>query len=851
MEKEKRIFAIRASIRALGVAAAYFATVELGFVFSTTSAGVSPVWPAAGVALAFTFIYGYWVLGIIFATAFAIYVTSGMPVMLAVLMGLGNVLEPFLGVILVRWTTRAVWPLGNPKDLVKFLVSGAVLSTIPCALLGVASVCAAGRMAWADYATAVRVWWLGDMFGVLVVAPFILSWTTRSNLPSRVRGIEILILMVLLVICSETFVGGWFSKIVPQDFHKESFLIPVLLWAAFRFSERGMTASIVILAAISTWETAHGTGIFILSNPVHSIHNLQLFIASTATTMLMVNAVRHQHERAQIALKNSETRYHSIVENVPLNFYQKDLRGKLVFVNSTYQKFLQRPVTDLLGKGDHDLFPKELADQYVADDRKVIETRRPLVIPAEHHLTSDGRELIVEVIKAPVTDAEGRVIGTTGVFWDITERKRMEEQLRLSKELADEASRSKSQFVANVSHEIRTPLGVILGYAERIESSDLTDAERVHCVDNIRRNISVLTALIDDILDLSKVEAGKLKIERVPVNLLHMVNDLAGMLKQQASEKSLYLHFQSDGAIPETIRTDPVRLRQILVNIVGNAIKFTRFGGVTVTVAVKAAESETTESKLVFLISDTGCGIATIHHEEIFRPFAQVDGSTTREFGGTGLGLSLSRILAQSLGGNVTLVDSAIDKGSTFALEIAAGSLEGVAMITGLASHTSRKEAATAQNGTASPALTDMEILVVEDSVPTQELLKYFLTKNGANVNIAVNGLDAVEYCSKKEYDVVLMDIQMPVLDGYAATRRLRDRGYTKPIVALTARAMTEERLKCHESGFDGFITKPVARDILVQTVERFRKRPERAFIGPPPIRSVYSMPPPGTVVTS
>ncbi len=393
--------------------------------------------------------------------------------------------------------------------------------------------------------------------------------------------------------------------------------------------------------------------------------------------------------------------------------------------------------------------------------------------------------------------------------------------LMLAREKALEATRLKSEFLANMSHEIRTPMTAILGFADELESTismrSGDDPARV-ALQTIRRNGDHLLALINGILDLSKIEAGKLEVTRMRVSPLELVAEVVQLFSQRARDKRLALLARCEGPVPETILSDAVRLRQIAINLVGNAIKFTHEGSVSLVVRL-AAPQPPSGPLLEISIEDTGPGIEAEQQRIVFEPFTQVQSASTREFSGTGLGLSLSRRLARLLGGDVT-VESAPGRGSRFRVRVAAGPLEGVRSCgpDELAALLGAPTPVPAQL----PATLRGRVLVAEDGPDNQRLLRAILTRAGLDVDVVGNGALAFERALAaselgEPFDVVLMDMAMPIMDGYEATRRLRARGYTGAIVALTAHAMSGDRERCLEAGCDDYATKPVVRADLLE----------------------------------
>jgi PAS domain S-box-containing protein len=415
-------------------------------------------------------------------------------------------------------------------------------------------------------------------------------------------------------------------------------------------------------------------------------------------------------------------------------------------------------------------------------------------------------------------------------------------ELEHARELSEAANRSKSEFLANMSHEIRTPMTAILGYSDLLANPSLSTNDRLDGVQRIRQNGRHLLAILNDILDISKIEAGKMTVERIECPVQEIVTEIAALMRPRATEKGLELRVEFAGRIPATVRSDPTRLRQILMNLTGNAIKFTERGGIRLVVGMSKSVPESGPARapsprISFEVVDTGIGMTREQMGSVFRAFTQGDPSMARRFGGTGLGLTISRRLAEMLGGSISAT-SEPGRGTTFRVEIETGPLEGIAMILPTQAdllardETVRvEELRTAAGGDC--LLDGVYILLADDARDNRKIVSWHLRRAGANVDLAENGRMAMEAAlradlSGRSYDVVLMDMQMPELDGFAATKLLREKGFARPIIALTAHAMTGDREQCLAAGCNDYATKPIDPQELLLTIARWVARRSR-----------------------
>jgi len=664
--------------------------------------------------------------------------------------------------------------------------------------------------------------------------------------------------------------------------------------------------------------------------------------------------IQHR-ENIERGLRDSQALYYSLVENLPVHVLRKNRDGRFTFANSSFCHLLGRPLNQILGKTDFDFYPADLASKYRQDDRRVMETGR-LFEDVEQY-ERDGALRYVQVMKSPVRDAAGNIVGVQAVFWDVTDQITARRTLEQAKQAAEEASRAKSFFVANMSHEIRTPMNAILGMAQLLAQTPLTGEQRDY-LQIISEAGETLLALINSILDFSKIEAGRLELESVEFSLREELGNTMKALALRAHSKRLELAYRVDPAVPDALLGDPVRLRQVIVNLVDNAIKFTRHGEVVVDVACPGRREN--DAELQFSVRDTGIGIPRDKLSIVFAAFEQADKSTTRQFGGTGLGLAICKRLVELMGGRIW-VESTPDKGSTFSFTVrlplgqeketcpapADLRLHGPRRILvvddnqtnrrilqemlaqwGLASEAAdsanaalnlvdtaaREEAPyqliltdlvmpgmdgleltrrvretwppektaivllsssdspgnqrvlrelgvaailskpikqselynavaeilgvpwhppdTGMPTTTLPSLPRLRILLAEDSPFNQKVAVTLLEKAGHAVVVANDGRQALEELSRQDFDLVLMDIQMPEMDGYQATAEIRRReretgGPRMPIVAMTAHAMQGDRETALAAGMDGYVAKPIDLktffEVLVQVLREVR----------------------------
>jgi ammonium transporter, Amt family len=635
--------------------------------------------------------------------------------------------------------------------------------------------------------------------------------------------------------------------ILPPDCTEEQVFTPALKQTAARVLESSFMASESLdlkgdfqVAVFPVAVDNRRTVIMLIGHSINApigkeLLNIYLGVAGlvggTVTRAGVLARLRQDNKsmRQIFAGNSGDARLRNIVENALEIIFTLTPDGMISYASPRWTQLIGHQSSDLLGRSFVSfLHPSDRAgfQSYFAAETAGDGQSRRIEFRIQN---SNGSWRWYSTTLSTLNDSQGAPTEYVGIAEDITDRRQTEEELRKAKEAAEAATLAKTMFLTNISHEIRTPMTAILGFAEMLLES-IERPQDIVAANTIKRNGEYLLRIINDILDLSTIESGHFLPEQVKCSPRELIEDVLSMMKVRADAKGLPLLAEFDGPIPQTIRTDPIRLRQILINLIGNAIKFTEEGHICI--QMRFIQSEQNKHLLECKIIDTGIGMSEDQIGRLFEPFTQGDTTTSRKYVGMGLGLALSKRLAGMLGGDITF-SSAKGKGSTFVLTLGTGSLEGVRMLQTSDMHEGQPSSLA---GLAPPTLPQLSgrILLVEDGLDNQRLLALILRKAGAKVTIVNNGKEALEkvIAEKKKnlaeglqispFDVILMDMQMPEMDGYEATWRLREMGYTSPIIALTAHAMSHDREKCLGAGCDEYLTKPIDRDALFSTVTRY-----------------------------
>lgn len=526
---------------------------------------------------------------------------------------------------------------------------------------------------------------------------------------------------------------------------------------------------------------------------------------------MLERSLRYALERRRLQRELERERYllHALMDHLPDNIYFKDINSRFLRVSRELaQRFGLTDPQDAVSLSDADFFTAEHAVQAREDEIELMRTGEPILRKEEKETWPNGRVTWVTSSKLPLQDRHGRVVGTFGMSRDITHQKQVELELVQAKEAAETASRAKSTFLATMSHEIRTPLNAVIAVADLLQETPLTPEQREYLAMVQESGESLLT-IIEDILDFSKIEAGRIDLDQVDFNLRDRISDALRCLSLRADRKELKLAWHVPAEVPATLRGDPGRLRQVIVNLVNNAIKFTDQGEVVLEVW---PESTSPHGVLLhFAVRDTGIGIPPDKLTTVFEAFEQIDNSGARRYEGTGLGLAICWRLVELMGGRIW-VESVLGRGSTF--------------------HFTARFALTQQEFPVAPmprksptpgTTPSMRILLAEDSVINQRLAVGLLERAGHRVCVVPNGRDAVLATAQECFDLVLMDLQMPEMDGLTATAAIRQRekqtGRHVPIVAMTAHALKGDQEICLAAGMDGYLPKPMRLAELQQAI--------------------------------
>ncbi|WFL76162.1 ATP-binding protein [Altererythrobacter arenosus] len=730
------------------------------------------------------------------------------PVVLAVGLALSNILEIAIAFYLCRRLCGFSPDLREMRQLGRFAFSAGIVAPLFSAALAMFVLATSrGIPSFQDFA----MWAVTDSLGMLTVAPVLMILLDAISRRQRLTVAEARTWAILTI-------GGTSITVLVfiQSEYPLLFLIaPVVVIHAFFLGAPGTAFSLIKVATISTVCTLLDLG------PISDLPGggqqqlivMQLFLATNFVISLPIAALLHEREMTLEALKESRKDYKTVCENITDSVLRYDLAGRCIFASPSAIDVQGVPPEEMVGsvaservheeaRGRIEQATRQLVSGQVEKDRFVY----------RRYLDDDlGRPVFIEatcgLVRDSATNLPEEIVVSTR---DVTERVNLEKDLVRARRHAENAVAAKSQFLANMSHEIRTPMNGVLGFAQLLLTSDLTDEQRAQ-VELIAESGSNMMSLLSDILDIAKIESRTVRIEEQTCEIRSLLKFCVEFHAQNAKSRGLDVAWTASKDLPDYLVTDPLRLRQILHNLVGNAVKFTSSGSISV-------HAGTVRDQIEITVSDTGIGIAPDHSDLIFEPFKQVESEARRSYGGSGLGLAISRQLAELLGGSLR-VTSAPGKGSTFTLLLP---LRQVDMNT-------PENQAIVRSDKSGLQLPRRKILLAEDHPVNRRLVEAMLEKCGQEVVLAEDGMLAIEAVKAAKdgghpVDLILMDIQMPNCDGHQAATHLRNLGYSEaelPIIALTANAYEEDVTAAIDAGMQSHIAKPVKletlKDALVQ----------------------------------
>jgi len=506
----------------------------------------------------------------------------------------------------------------------------------------------------------------------------------------------------------------------------------------------------------------------------------------------------------------------TLLATIPALVYFKDVDLNYILINKAFEEFTGFNLELVRGKKIGEILPGYNSATYSKIEEEVIHSGNPHY-NIEEILRLGTKDIWLSTNLAPYRDINGKIMGLVGVSYDITQRKSFEAELLSAKELAEAGTRAKSDFLANISHEIRTPLNGIIGMSDILKHTGLNN-DQIGLLESLQASANSLLNLVNDILDFSKIEAGKLDFELVRFDIRKVLEEIRDILAFKADDKALDFKIIIEPDIPVNLVGDPHRLKQVILNLATNAIKFTSKGYVHIQAGIE--ENRTDDICLKFVVKDTGIGISPANQKLLFKAFSQVDASTTRKFGGTGLGLSISKLLAEMMGGKIGL-QSKLNEGSEFWFTGVFKKLS-VGRNMDLPINDDRKNLLEKLEK-------DLYVLLVEDNKVNQKIAIHNLTKIGYRIDLAENGNQAITKFMRGSHDLILMDIQMPLINGFQAATKIRQIEHYRnskygtrkriPIIALTANAMKGDRDACLAAGMDGYISKPFKPHELIETL--------------------------------
>jgi PAS domain S-box-containing protein len=732
----------------------------------------------------------------------------------------------------VRWAAARVRfdpTLGSVRSVLMMVAVSLVYaatnaSAMTAGFCGLAQARSCVAIGWPSYWAQAAV---GDVFGCLICMPALLTglraaqgpmqegWTASARALGRALKPDRARLYFVSAGAAAAFASWWVTRHVAVPVHVVGYLaVPLLVWAALKFPPRFVHNAILAIGLV-TISLQLIAGAAVPPDPVAHIASLFLFLLSVSALTLLVNVVlqRQRTLASALAFRQQQERIEWMLDAASDAVISFDAAGRLSYWNPAAERMFGVPSAGAQGRRVDEFLPVPGLAELGGNVARLRDQKPELF--SGHVVTMDSRDAEGQPLPLEVSLTayrNGSEWQATAFVRDASAHQKQQEALRQAKDRAEEATRVKSMFLATMSHELRTPLSGVIGMLQLALRGEMLWATRAK-VNLALSNAEGLLAIINDILDYSKIEAGKMGFEQVDFDLRELVQSLAALLEMNAQEKGLSLICRVAPAVPQWVRCDPVRLRQVLFNLAGNALKFTERGFVELRFDWVLPTDGSQGPQLEVEVQDTGIGISPETQQRLFRGFEQADASTTRHYGGTGLGLAISKSLIEGLGGQIT-VRSRVGEGTCFSFRLPVE--EGVQPQQALQSE-------------AGPFDCRLKLLCAEDGATNRMIVRAFVEDMGHEIEFVENGREAVRRCAEERFDVVLMDGRMPVLDGTEASRAIRaggldDQWVLEPdvwIIALTANASVQDREQCLAAGMDDFLAKPVNERQLAEALHR------------------------------
>ncbi|MEO5364098.1 MAG: MASE1 domain-containing protein [Magnetococcus sp. DMHC-8] len=796
-------------VRVLLVTAAYYISGRLGLAIPAIGQHITLIWLPAGIAVAALLRWGTGLWPAVCLGALLVNVSIGSALPLAIGIAAGNTLGSLLTATWLRHVDFR-WTFDYKRDVI-WLVITAMAGMMVSASNGILLLWLSNLLPTADLGPAWFTWWMGDTVGVLLAAPLLLALSRDNCQFLRQQTLEALIVAVVLL------GANWFIFLSPR--HLTLAFVPVLvvMWAALRFGIIGASLTVLADAVLSAWGTAIGHGPFHLSGK-HNLLILWIYIVTHTVVSLVITALRAESRRNAIHTQELYHRLNKIASRLPGLIYQYRLNPDgsscLPYASDAIRNIYRLTPEEVCEDASSILRLTHPDDQ--ASVRQSIRHSAETLTPWQHEFRvchPDGTERWLFGDSVPEREADGATLWH-GFVTDITAQKEAQLEMARAKAQAEAANRAKTDFLSAMSHEIRTPMNIVLGMSEVLLETEL-NTEQQHHLTMLRNAGTSLLQLINDILDLSKVEADKLPILEESVPVRQEAQEVVDMLQVLARKKGLSLTLRVDPRLPEYLLSDTLRFRQCLFNLINNALKFTEQGGVVVEIGQNDGQPPAVQCT----VADSGIGIRSEYLDTIFENFTQFDSGLSRRYGGTGLGLPLTKRLLDKLGGRIW-VESTYGQGSRFHFTLpwrpAPVSIPD-------------------RMPDPPPPPADLQsrplrILLVEDMEENRALIDIYLSNSPHRLAMVNNGAEGVQRVQEELFDLVLMDIEMPVLNGLQATERIRrweqeTRRTPLLIVALSAHTMAGEAERSRAAGFDDYLGKPINKKTLLAALSRYGAR--------------------------